>query len=82
MIRALLVSGVVLLAGCSPSAFLAGTILVAGIYDANTGALGLIDGSPPESARRKAPPMAAERKVIEVDCSQPLPETTANIRCR
>jgi hypothetical protein len=34
---------------------------------------------------RGAPPppeLAAERKVLEVDCTRPLPESSGNLRCR
>ena len=84
MMRTVLPALCVLLGGCTPSAFLAGTVLAAGIYDAHYGGLGFTESLsvPDSSARRAAPPMAADRKVIEVDCSKPLPETGANIRCR
>jgi hypothetical protein len=33
-------------------------------------------------ARREAPPLAADRSIAERDCSRPMAQPSANLRCR
>jgi hypothetical protein len=75
----LLAASVLLLSGCSASAAFGVTILALGAYQAESSGSGLElkDGEP-----RRPPPMAPDRKVNVVDCSQPIDYSLGNIRCK
>ena len=74
----LLAACVLLLPGCSASAAFGLTILALGSYQASENGGGDVRGAEP----RRAPPMAPDRKVNEVDCSQPIDYSLGNIRCK
>jgi hypothetical protein len=67
------------LSGCSAGAALSVTIVAVSAYQASDGSWKVRDdGGDP----RRAPPMAPDRKVNEVDCSQPIDYSLGNIRCK
>jgi hypothetical protein len=68
---------VVLLPGCGASGAFAVTVVALGAYQASESGWEVKDGEP-----RRAPPMAADRKVNEVDCTQPIDYSLGNIRCK
>jgi hypothetical protein len=74
----LLAISFLLLSGCSASAAFGVTILALGAYQAESGGgWDAKDGEP-----RRPPPMAPDRKVNEVDCTQPIDYSLGNIRCK
>jgi hypothetical protein len=73
-VRLLLLGAVLLLAGCSPAGLAAAAIFV----DADREAARQADGLP----GRREPAMAADRKISEQDCTQPVDYSLGNIRCK
>jgi hypothetical protein len=74
----LLVPCILLLTGCSASAAFGVTLVALGAYQASeSGGWDAKDGEP-----RRPPPMAPDRKVNEVDCTQPIDYSLGNIRCK
>ena len=76
----LLAASVLLLTGCGGASGMVGVAVVAGTYyyAVDSGMAVRDDGGDP----RRAPPMAADRKVNEVDCTQPIDYSLGNIRCK
>ena len=73
----LLAVAVLALAGCSAGAALSVSIVAVAAYQASGGGWEVQGGDP-----RRPPPMAPDRKVNEVDCSQPIDYSLGNIRCK
>ena len=71
--------GVLALSGCSASGMV-GVAVVAGAY--YYAADGSWEGRDPLGDPRRPPPMAPDRKVNEVDCTQPIDYSLGNIRCK
>ena len=53
------------------------TILTLSAYEASRGGVDYSDGT-----ERRAPEMAPDRKVNEVDCTKPIDYALGNIRCK
>lgn len=73
----LLAVPVLALAGCSAGTAFGVTMLALATYQASENGWEAKDGEP-----RRPPPMAPDRKVSEVDCSQPIDFSLGNIRCK
>ena len=73
--RLLLAGAALLLAGCSAAGMMAAVIVVG--TEIETGG-----DSSQNLAKPRPPDMAAERKVSEQDCTQPIDHTLGNIRCK
>ena len=74
----LLVACVLLLPGCTASAAFGVTLVALGAYQASeSGGWDVKDAEP-----RRPPPMAPDRKVNVVDCTQPIDYSLGNIRCK
>jgi hypothetical protein len=70
---------VLALCGCGTGgAALAVTIVTVSVYQASDFKWQVEEGGDP----RRAPPMAPDRKVNEVDCTQPIDHSLGNIRCK
>ena len=73
--RALLLGAALLLPGCSPSGIAAAAIIIDNEREAERqGVRG--------AAGPRSPEMAADRKVSEQDCTQPIDYSLGNIRCK
>jgi hypothetical protein len=64
-------------AGHTFATFVGLTILSLGAYEASRGGVHYL-----EPGSRRAPEMAPDRKVNEVDCTQPIDYSLGNIRCK
>jgi hypothetical protein len=71
--------GVLALSGCSATAMVGVAVVAGAYYYAGDGSW---EGQNQLSDPRRAPPMAPDRKVNEVDCTQPIDYTLGNIRCK
>jgi len=71
--------GVLALSGCSASGMVGVAVVAGAYYYAADGSWESRDalGDP-----RRPPPMAPDRKVNEVDCTQPIDYSLGNIRCK
>ncbi|HJS36826.1 MAG TPA: hypothetical protein VJ789_01705 [Burkholderiales bacterium] len=74
--RRLLVLAVVLLTGCASSSSGTGWLLV-GVF-----LIGMEANNPTQPLADRPPPMDAARRVNEQDCTQPIVDASANLKCR
>jgi len=74
--RRLLVLAVVLLTGCASSSGSTGWVLV-GVF-----LIGMEINDPTRPLQPPPPPMDATRRVNEQDCTQPIVDGSANLKCR